>query len=344
MSFRCLGTQDPDWQTILERSWRFDYYHLAGYHRLAERGGEGRARLLVLERRSDHIALPLLLRPVPGHEEAMDATSVYGYAGPVASRPKPPAALVAAFQEAVSDYLGQHGVVALFARLHPLIPQQEIVAGLGECPRIGATASIDLTLAEEARRRGYRANHRRDIRRLERLGVRCIHDEHWAHFDAFHRLYEQTLDRLGAADEYYFPASKLRALGRVRGGGAELFACLDRDEVVCAGIALRCRRTVGYHLSGTAERFVGQAPLKLLLDAIASWGAARGARRLHLGGGVGGHRDSLFHFKRGFSDRVHDFRVWRWIVAGAAYERLCRARGRAPDDRFFPAYRAGGDS
>lgn len=341
MPFRCLAPDDPDWPTLVDRSWRADFYHLAGYHRLAEQGGQ-RARLLAWQEGDDHLALPLVLRPIPGRAGALDATSVYGYCGPIASRPDPPAEALARFRQALAGYLAERGVVSLFTRLHPLIPQHGLLAGLGECRRLGATVSIDLTAAADERRRGYRTNHRRDIRRLEARGIRCGRDERWTHFDAFERLYRETLDRLGADGDYYFDGAELRALRRVEGGGAELFVCLDGGEVACAGIALRYQHTVGYHLSGTAERFVGQAPLKLLLDGMAAWGATVGAKRLHLGGGLGGRRDGLFHFKRGFSDCEHDFRVWRWVIARENYAELCRAHGRDPDDPYFPAYRAGG--
>lgn len=340
MPFRCLQTGDPEWQRIVGGSWRHDFYHLDGYHRLAERDGEHRARMLVWEEGEAHLALPLLLRPVPGAAGRFDATSVYGYAGPLASSSDPPAGLVERFREAVAAYLAGEGVVSLFSRLHPLIPQHRLLAGLGQCPVAGVTVSIDLDRSDEERRRAYRSNHRRDIRRLERREVRCVHDPDWARFDAFRRLYRQTMTRVGAGEQYAFRAADLVALRDVEGGSAELFACVDGDEVVCAGIALRCGDTLGYHLSGTAERFVGQAPLKLLLDTIASWGSARGVRRLHLGGGVGGGRDGLLHFKRGFSDHQHEFRVWRWVVDEAEYERLRRERKAAGDESFFPAYRA----
>ena len=83
MPLRCFATRDPDWQAIVSRSWRFDYYHLADSHRLAESDGGHRARLVVWQDGDDHLALPLVLRPIPEVGGAVDATSVYGYAGPV---------------------------------------------------------------------------------------------------------------------------------------------------------------------------------------------------------------------------------------------------------------------
>jgi hypothetical protein len=64
---------------------------------------------------------------------------------------------------------------------------------------------------------------------------------------------------------------------------------------------------------------------------------------LHLGGGLGGRADGLFHFKCGFSRRRHRCFVWEWILQPAAYAEACsRAVGACPADGhpFFPLYRA----
>src|SRR6266516_3288621 len=89
-----LHTTDNDqWMELLTRSCQYDFYHLPNYHALAERQGEGTARLFVYTEGQYSIALPLLLRTVqdtPGLEQVgadwKDAASVYGYAGPIASR------------------------------------------------------------------------------------------------------------------------------------------------------------------------------------------------------------------------------------------------------------------
>jgi hypothetical protein len=76
-----------------------------------------------------------------------------------------------------------------------------------------------------------------------------------------------------------------------------------------------------------------------------AWAQERLNRVLHLGGGVGGAYDSLFHFKAGFSDTRADFYSYRLIVDQSRYESLSRvAAMQAEGDssiptNFFPAYR-----
>ena len=107
----------------------------------------------------------------------------------------------------------------------------------------------------------------------------------------------------------------------------------------------RCSLNAGLpdHLGGTFDRSPGN-PIKLLFHQAAEWFKRRGNRWMHLGGGVGGGQDSLFHFKLGFSPQTFPFRTWRLVLDAAAYDELLTRAGRAPGSglvagSFFPAYR-----
>src|SRR5688572_8590326 len=118
---------DSDWMAALEHAQQYDFYHLPQYHALAEESGEGAAHLFV-HREAEHlIALPLLLRDVDGfpwlqepRNDWHDATSVYGYTGPVASSNEIPASVIRNFQTALEDRLRAMRVVSIFSRLHPM--------------------------------------------------------------------------------------------------------------------------------------------------------------------------------------------------------------------------------
>ena len=101
-----------EWLRVIEQCAPYDFYHLPQYHALAEGLGEGSARLLVYTEGNHVIAFPLLLRSFDGVEASgaigsgwMDATSVYGYPGPVKSTEAIPAAVVANFQAALRERL-----------------------------------------------------------------------------------------------------------------------------------------------------------------------------------------------------------------------------------------------
>lgn len=146
MKLDVLGTNSSEaWLRRLQDV-QHDFYYLPDYHRLAEDRGEGKAVLVVYAKDDFTIVLPLMLRPlvaIKGLEEEgaglCDATSVYGYAGPLASHDNLPPEIVADFQSSLSDDLRDLRLVALFSRMHPLLAADNCAAGLGELHRQGRT-------------------------------------------------------------------------------------------------------------------------------------------------------------------------------------------------------------
>jgi hypothetical protein len=132
------------------------------------------------------------------------------------------------------------------------------------------------------------------------------------------------------------------------GDRVHLFVCLDQGRPVCAGLFLVCEGILQYHLGGTLSNALKQAPMKLLVDEVRLWANTQGLRVFHLGGGTNPQpENSLLHFKLGFSDRAHTFRVWRWVLAPEVYQQLCLGKARwneaqqvkAAVPEYFPAYR-----
>ncbi|MDQ3928924.1 MAG: GNAT family N-acetyltransferase [Chloroflexota bacterium] len=346
--------QSDEWLAVLARTLRHDAYHLPAYHALAEQQGEGTAYLLAYSEREYTIALPLLVRPlegVPGLERAgegwRDGTSVYGYAGPLASHADVPPAVAANFQAALLEALRELRVVSVFSRLHPFIPQSALLAGLGELSLTGRKVSIDLTLPPDVQRARYRDNHKRDINKLKRLGLCCVLDSEGEHLPVFIDIYHETMHRVNAASSYFFDADYFNGLVSALGPHARLFLCLHEGEIIAGGIFLVCDGIVQYHLGGTKDKYLELAPMKLVFDTVRLWATEQGLEVFHLGGGVGGQEDSLYRFKTGFSDRAHDFLTWRWTVVPDVYKHLQVEKVAwnnrnglvEATDGYFPAYR-----
>jgi len=340
---------DAAWHEVLRRVAHFDFYHLPAYHDLSQRRDGGTAQLYVYTEGDYLIALPLLVRPIaqaPGSDAASwhDAGSVYGYPGPLASHEHMPRDVVAGFQEALACRLRRNAVVSVFSRLHPVLPQIPILDGLGRLDRAGVTVSIDLGQPLDVQWSAYRSNHRRDVKKLERDGVECLHDPDGRFLDDFVDIYHETMQRVAAHRGYLFDRAYVDELRARLAHRFHLYVCRSAGEISAAGVFIATNGIVQYHLGGTRAQHMKAAPMKLLFDRVRRDFAARGARILHLGGGVGCARDSLLHFKRGFGPGRHDFYVWKWVVDPDRYARLCAARGRpiAGDHAcagFFPAYR-----
>ena len=184
----------------------------------------------------------------------------------------------------------------------------------------------------------YRNNHRRDIRRLIASGVSCDVDHDFDSLSEFEQLYRDTMTRAGAHDDYFYDSVYFKELIEAGTPPPELLACRMDDRIVCAGLFFRQNTVAQYHLSGTASDFHGKAALKLLIHFAADRYGAEGLDTLHLGGGVNGEDDSLFHFKKGFSPRRHAFNVCRWVVDPVRYRELVPS---PQGGSFFPEYRVG---
>ncbi len=349
------SSQTEQWQRVLLHSYQYDFYHLPQYHALAEENSEGFARLFVFSQDPHHIAVPLLLRAVdtiPGLARAgqgwLDATSVYGYAGPLSSQPSLPQDVVSGFQSSFSAWLRDMGVVSLFSRLHPLLAQEAILPGIGETISLGSTVSIDLTEPTREQVSRYRKGHRYDISRLQRLGATCTLDQDCVELGSFAQAYNDTMRRVGAGDEYYRDLAYFeQLLGRLH-GYLHLFCCHLGSAFLCGGLFALTDGIVQYHLSGSSPDHHELAATKLMIDTVRSWAAERSATVFHLGGGVGSRDDSLYRFKAGFSGRRHPFKVWRWVVQPDVYSRLCRVAdsylgtrgcGAGEATTYFPRYR-----
>lgn len=351
-----LGTGDRDrWMAVLEQVYRYDFYHLPGYHAIAEAGNEGIAQFFVYTEGDYTLAFPILLRPVntvPGLEEAgegyYDTSSVYGYPGPVSSHASVPAPIIANFHTHLRQVIQERGVIAAFSRLHPFIAQEELLTGLGEYIPLGETVYIDLTLTPEEQWAHYRSNHKRDVNKLIRQGTTCVHDTNFAYLDAFQEIYYQTMQRVDATTLYFFDTAYFRRLINELSPNIHLFVCLNDNVVACGGLFTLFGGIVQYHLGGTRDEFLTLAPTKLLFEMVRLWANEQsGAKVFHLGGGVGSKQDSLFHFKAGFSDCRQPFAIWRLVINTAAYARLCAMKDAwnaqhnlyGTPENFFPGYR-----
>ena len=349
-SFTVLRTdRREEWNDVLARVEQHDFYYLAEYHHLAEERGEGAAHLFAYREGEYTIAIPLLLRPIDdsGRDSLFDATSVYGYAGPVASHRDCPESVVQNFQTELKAALIVRRVVAVFSRLHPLIPLTSLLAGLGECRAEGETVSIDLTLPPEVQWAEYRGSCRSRINKLRRGSLVCLRDDDKRHLAEFKHIYHETMRRVNAHESYFFDDTYFTNLASELGPALQLFVVMLEGVVVAGGLFTICDGIVQYHLGATSDAFLKIAPTPWLVDTVRLWANERGARVFHLGGGVGSKQDSLLHFKSGFSPRRHIFPTWRWVIAPGVYRELCDRNAQRNLERgeqwtsadYFPQYR-----
>jgi hypothetical protein len=326
------------WFSMLDRV-AHDVYHLPGYVEASAVHEGGRPCALYVEDGGSAMLLPLILRTLSGG--MLDATSPYGYPGPLVAGTKDPAFIARALDRGKAT-LASHGVVSLFVRLHPILNQHP-PTGVGKVVRHGDTVSIDLSRSAGELWSQTRRDHRRDIRDAMDAGFVTSLDHTWRHFPTFKRLYSQTMARLSATPFYYFSDRYFETLKATLGSRLWLAVVTLGDAVAAAGLFTEVGGIVQAHLSGTDPAYNRHAPSKLMDYTVRLHAQERGNKWMHLGGGVGAEDDSLLAFKAGFSPIRHAFHTLRLITRPEDYHRLVRSRPGSLDpadlDGFFPLYR-----
>ncbi len=344
------------WDEALERCGEYDSYHMPGYHAVAERQGEGEPLLFVFEHARGSAALPLLIRPVDsvkGLEGCRDhdAVSVYGYPGLLTSikaTERSAGSFRRQFANAFREAMERLGVVSIFVRQNPMIDSSWLFSSLGQVATQGPAVAIDLTKPDQEQLGAMRHGHRSDVRRARNSGMIVYEDPDFDRIHVFRGLYEQTMQRVGAASKYYFPKTYYDDLRRQMGEKVKLVFCERAGRMISGAIFLLSVNAIQYHLSGTSTAHLDErGASKLILDETRIWGVENGFKWFHLGGGLGAREDSLFRFKAGFSKTRLSFSTAKMVIRADAYRELSGLRkqsdrrdGRvSADDGFFPEYR-----
>jgi hypothetical protein len=343
---RLLAPDDPEWTDAL-RQVEHDTYHLPEYVVLDALLTGDRPAAFWYREGGRVFLLPLTLRRVPDSDRT-DAISPYGYPGPV-SNADPADAADPADREfwdracaVMRDTLSAHGIVTAFIRLHPLLPVSMSALGdVGAVVHHGETVSVDLSLSVDEMWHETRSDHRNHINRARRAGVTVVWDE-WDRLADWVAVYHENMRRLGASDYYLVPAGHVAALHDALGDRMHLATALIDGEVVGGNTFFEYRGFIQGYLASTRRENNHHAD-KLLYDEVRRWTKSRGNTIFHVGGGVGGAKDSLFSYKAGFSSGRHPFHTWRVVTDRAGYEDLLRRKGLTPDPALmsghFPPYR-----
>lgn len=324
-----------EWDGLVARLGADDVYARQGYHVTSahlEPAGTQPVLLHVADAGGE-AALPLLLRPLPGGE-GWDATSAYGYGGPVAAG----AIDQAAFGAALDEWAAANSVVTTFLRFQPLLGNHRLVPARAQLIELGATVAWDISPGRELLP-AMHSHHRRAVRKAEREGVETRVTVGPTDLDAFREMYDHTMRRQEATPFYFFADAYWDAMLADPGGELVLVDGLLGGEPIASLLCLARGPWLHYHLGASADiaRNIGGSNRCFL--AAAEWAQSQAMTRFHLGGGVGGGTDSaLFVFKHRYdpTSEPHPFHIAKLVHDADRYRQLA---GTDSTDGFFPPWR-----
>ena len=341
--FRVI-TEENEWNRAISSFGKKDFYHSYDYHQVCIKDNEV-AKLLVYSSGDTSIAFPLVIRPING-SGFFDATSVYGYAGPLIS------GLTSHFdfqdwKEQMLGYFLDDKIISIFSSTNPFIDNQEqLLSHMGEIESLGDIVYFDLKQSK-AHLKQYSKTTKRYIKRNKELfDIREGNSEDDAR--QFLEIYYQSMERVGANSQYYFKLPYFIKLLRNHSffDASFVFATSKENGDVASGaFIIRTKdHIVQYHLSGTVDAYRHLSPIRGVIDYVRCQGKLDSYNFFNLGGGVGSKNDSLYDFKASFSKKTAPFKVWKYISNIEVYDQLCTiAREKEgeenPNTNYFPAYR-----
>jgi hypothetical protein len=281
---------------------------------------EGTSHTLIVEGDGSRVAIPLVVREIPGTAGERDASSPYSYpGGEVSGPPIDPASV---------DWSAT-GLVSVFVRDRLGAPTAFS----------GATERSVVLVSDPELPRKSRMSDRQQIRKNEADGYAVDSipgpDAGLSLRRDFHRVYTETMRAVGAADRYLFAEGYFDLLFRSR--QSRIFTVTAPEgDLAAAAIAVVSDGFLHYYLSGTADAHRGRAPSKNLIVAVTDH-AERLGMPMNLGGGIE-PGDGLEEFKRGFANRELPFRTHELICDRDRYTGL--SAGLPEGSGFFPLYRA----
>ena len=341
-----INHRDARWRNFLKGT-KHDFYHLPEYAELTAANEDATPMAFYAEKGEGAFLVPLLIRRIPevlnSPSDWYDCASPYGYAGIIIS---PLQEELHWFLDAFCRSARARGIVTAFLRLHPFFAlEPSVLSRFGQLKLHGQTVHINLSETKERIWEQMSANHKRHIKRLNRLGFYACLDD-WSRFQGFIALYRSTMQRVKADETYFFSEKYFEDLLAKLDSRVHLVCVLTgKDELAAAGLFMVTNGIVEYHLGGTAEQYLSLSPSKLLQDFTWRWAQEQSCSTLHLGGGVGGAEDSLFQFKAGFSPARSQFYTYRIVVDELKNATLCQAAKSVPEvsglesTDFFPRYR-----
>ena len=338
-----------NWNSVVECCEQSDFYHTYDYHMLSKNEDE-EPILIKYEYGKVLIAIPLLIRKIAG-TDYNDATSVYGYCGPITNKNVNSGFDNKDFKQRLNVLLRENRIISVFSRLHPFILNQNLILnGIGKIVSNGDVVNIDITQSLESQRQQYNRRLKSYVNKAKTL-YRIEKGKCDKTVDSFIEIYYENMKRVDAKPHYFFKREYFFDFLNSPQINADLMLAIDKETEEIAGGAIftKTNGIVQYHLSGAKEEYLKINPIKFLIDFVRVQSTEESNQKyFNLGGGLGGsNNDSLFRFKSCFSKDFKDFSLWKYIVDEEEYWKLVNERiydkelikEEYGEPSFFPLYR-----
>jgi len=276
--------------------------------------------------------------------EFYDLTTPYGYGGPlIIAKTK----FVDRVNKSIKFFLDLYKKHALkndyvceFIRFHPIFENWKFLDKNIEVVAINDVVLVDITNDLERIwmniKKGHKYNIRKSIR--EECEVNITTSPNDSNINNFIKMYYYTMDKNNALKKYYFSKNFIKDHFKML--NSVFVEVKKNNEVLGIGMFIYNddSKIIHYYLSARGFNNVkGVYPSDLIIWEIIKWSKKNGFKCLLMGGGVG-NNDSLFKFKKAFSDATKTFKIGKIIFNKHIYDKLIAICNNTSTS-FFPIYR-----
>ena len=285
--------------------------------------------------------MPYLRGEVRGY---YDFETAYGYGGPVSNCDD-----YEWCQEAyncIYDYFKENNYICGFSRFHPLLRNEKFIiedmnitsdARSIQLIYDRQTIAIDTTQSpEEIWKNQISSKNRNMIRKAEKNGLVYKAEYDYTSYDEFIELYRTTMQRLSAEDFYFFDDQYFENLKDTLSDCSFLGTVRKDGKLICAAIFMYSDLYGHYHLEGSDRDYASLGANNYLLWKVACEMHDMGIKEFHLGGGTTSSLDdSLYKFKKAFSNNEKQFYICKEIFKKAEYISICKDWEKNNEDKII---------
>jgi len=324
-----------------------DIYFSTSYGKMCELVDEGVCCRFDLNNAHGHVINQFIKRPVPFLIDGVqyyDIVTPYGYGGPIIVQTNDRKALVEDYGKEFARYCAENNIICEFIRYHPILKNSEDFESIYQNTYSRHTVGTNLKDYDDPVQSEFTKSARREVRKGEKAGVRCIVNVNPADLSIFRTLYEETMDRNHAGTMYYFPDAYYKMLtNELRDSLLEIQAVIE-NEVIASEIYFISDGIMHAHLLGSNNRLLEIGGGAILEATAARWGKENQYRYIHHGGGRSSDpEDPLYLYKKKFGKNTQfDFYVGKKIWDQKLYDKavsIWTAKGSVKNPSYFPLYR-----
>ena len=331
-----LALEDTSqWDDFVKSFVNYDIYYTAEYLEPFSAVENAQIYLLTYKNENFKLSYPVLLKDIADDLKFLpsgkffDLETPYGYGGPIIENFDENS--IKLFFKELSEWAKANKIVSQFFRFHPLLKNNIYCDKYVELKSIKQTVFMDTT-DEETIYKNMNDKCRNMVKKAIKNGVTIEIDNSINSQIVFKNLYSQTMSRHNASDFYYFTDAFWDCIFKQLGTLCNIFVAKYENIIISSAIIYECGQFLHYHLSASDRDYMKFGAVNLLLYEVAKYGAKKGIKKFHLGGGVDAG-DGLFIFKKSFNKNgLLDFYIGRNIFDKDKYNDLLNLRKKYEPD------------